>query len=576
MLKGLKKLAARLRRSSSGNATLIMAVGMPALIGGSGLAVDTAQWYLWKKELQYSVDQAAIAGAWSKAYGSTGTTYENRARQELTANQDVVDFVDQNSIDIHLAGYDGGTDNSVVVSLSATKTLPFTGYLTGNETTVGVYAQAMFEEGATYASCLRALDEDDEGAITIGGSSIVIARCGLVALSNNGTAAIKVTGSPKIDPGSVVAAGKIDDWFKNPDNFTDNGYTPPSIDEGVSGLDDPYGDLTPPDNASARTYSCPKKNQVTATGTYTATITTQVVVKTVTYSGTNANQINTVSASVTDSDTGAVAGTRAATSTEYNNYVNSKPKANTGWTTTTTPTEPTTKELLQSWSAQEITGNGHNAKVETKFYEKYRETTTTEVVKSVKQDTTSTEIDDPNGYAVDPGTYAEFDIKCNTTMRSGVYVIDGGMFSLDGNYTLSGAGVMIVLKNGAGFRINGTSNIILSPMTASQLEGIGKTHEEAVLLENMLVFEDRSSGGNQRTSAAQKNLLNGTTAMQINGRIYLPKSSLTINGDATITSNCLNIVASTIMISGNANYSTFCSTEQSAQSTVHGQVRLVS
>jgi len=115
MLKGLKKLAARLRRSSSGNATLIMAVGMPALIGGSGLAVDTAQWYLWKKELQYSVDQAAIAGAWSKAYGSTGTTYENRARQELTANQDVVDFVDQNSIDIHLAGYDGGTDNSVCV-----------------------------------------------------------------------------------------------------------------------------------------------------------------------------------------------------------------------------------------------------------------------------------------------------------------------------------------------------------------------------------------------------------------------------------------------------------------------------
>lgn len=33
-----------------------MAMGMPALIGAAGLAVDTAQWYVWRGELQYAID----------------------------------------------------------------------------------------------------------------------------------------------------------------------------------------------------------------------------------------------------------------------------------------------------------------------------------------------------------------------------------------------------------------------------------------------------------------------------------------------------------------------------------------
>jgi Flp pilus assembly protein TadG len=46
----------RLLASRGGNAALIVALGMPALIGGAGLAVDTAQWYMWKRELQFAVD----------------------------------------------------------------------------------------------------------------------------------------------------------------------------------------------------------------------------------------------------------------------------------------------------------------------------------------------------------------------------------------------------------------------------------------------------------------------------------------------------------------------------------------
>ena len=53
----LRKKLTELRQCKSGNALMLVALGMPVLIGGTGVAVDTAQWYMWKGELQYAVDQ---------------------------------------------------------------------------------------------------------------------------------------------------------------------------------------------------------------------------------------------------------------------------------------------------------------------------------------------------------------------------------------------------------------------------------------------------------------------------------------------------------------------------------------
>jgi Flp pilus assembly protein TadG len=85
MLTKLKRLARSLRRDTSGNAMLLFALGMPVLIGGTGFAVDISQWYMWKRELQYAVDQAAIAGAWARTNESTKNTYATRALRNTTA-----------------------------------------------------------------------------------------------------------------------------------------------------------------------------------------------------------------------------------------------------------------------------------------------------------------------------------------------------------------------------------------------------------------------------------------------------------------------------------------------------------
>ena len=60
----LKMLVKRIAGCKGGNAMMFVALGLPVFIGAAGYAVDMAQAYAWKRELQHSVDQAAIAGAW--------------------------------------------------------------------------------------------------------------------------------------------------------------------------------------------------------------------------------------------------------------------------------------------------------------------------------------------------------------------------------------------------------------------------------------------------------------------------------------------------------------------------------
>jgi Flp pilus assembly protein TadG len=85
----LAQLLEKLRRCTSGHALTLVAGGLPALIGGAGFATDLAQWYLWKRELQLPVDQAALAGAWAPTSTSTQRVYADRALLESNANLDV-------------------------------------------------------------------------------------------------------------------------------------------------------------------------------------------------------------------------------------------------------------------------------------------------------------------------------------------------------------------------------------------------------------------------------------------------------------------------------------------------------
>jgi Flp pilus assembly protein TadG len=524
----LQRLLTRLAANSSGNAVLLVALGLPMLIGGAGLGVDFAQWYMWKRELQYAVDQAAIAGAWARSDSSTADNYSNRARQEYDANLSVTKAFASAPL-IGLANYAGGSNNSVTVHSSATKSLPFSSFFTGSATTIEAYAQAAYDKGTTYTSCLIAVDPDEDGAITIGGSSILTASCGLAALSTSDQA-ITVDGNPTVDAGWILAAGGIDDWFKT--------HTDDTIMEHMSGLYDPFEHLSPPNPAESqvsRTYNCVKGTTTTHSNKANTTTTTYTYWKGADYNTAvqttynKAKNPNTTYSSaqyvLVSNDT--VDGTIVTTTVVWT-QVNGTTGSNTIWQKATTVTSDT-----------------------------YSGTTSTTT---------------PDQANVLPGTYSSIKVGCQTVFAPGVYIIDGGGLEIDGNYTVTGAAVMFVLKNSSYIKINGGTNINLTAMQASDLIARGVPADDANKLAGMLVFEDRDSPG------SNKDNINGNTATVLNGTIYLPKSNIDFSGTATVTSQCLMIASLTINITGNANMSTFCpagSTEDTVVATVISKVRLV-
>lgn len=245
----LGKLMSKLKACTSGNALIIVAMGTPVLVGGAGFAVDTAQWYMWKRELQFAVDQGAIAGAWALADPDSESTYVLRAEQEYNGNVAQVSGFDT-APTISVADYAGGIQNSVVVFSSATRRLPFSSFITGNAATITARAQASFRGGATYNACLISLREAGTGT-EIGGSATIRARCGLAALSCDDDA-IVISGSANVDTDSIAACGGV--------SSTDPAHED-IVSENVRGLEDVFADIEPPTNNTPRSYNCTGKGQ---------------------------------------------------------------------------------------------------------------------------------------------------------------------------------------------------------------------------------------------------------------------------------------------------------------------------
>ena len=61
----------KLWRDRRGNALIIAGAALPLIVGSAGLASDTIQWTLWKRQLQRVADSAAEAGAYAKVGGAT-------------------------------------------------------------------------------------------------------------------------------------------------------------------------------------------------------------------------------------------------------------------------------------------------------------------------------------------------------------------------------------------------------------------------------------------------------------------------------------------------------------------------
>lgn len=161
---------------------------------------------------------------------------------------------------------------------------------------------------------------------------------------------------------------------------------------------------------------------------------------------------------------------------------------------------------------------------------------------------------------INPGCYTEIDVRGTLTMNPGTYYIKGGNFTTNAQSRITAIGVTIILTgNGAAVgqvNMNGGADIEMSAPTSGPYKGV-------------LFYKDRDA------PASYNDVFNGGASGSFLGAIYMPSQTVTLNGNSTFTTDCLQIVSRKVVITGNTTITNDCPVGTASDSFVGTQVRLV-
>jgi len=139
-------------------------------------------------------------------------------------------------------------------------------------------------------------------------------------------------------------------------------------------------------------------------------------------------------------------------------------------------------------------------------------------------------------YTPAPGTYSGFSLAngMSLVMSPGVYIIDGGTFSIQGGSTVTASGgVTIYLTGGATVNIANGSTVTLSAQASGPYQGV-------------LFYQDRTSAQTSETFA-------GGATMNLTGSLYFPKATLNVNNGSGTSGTQMAIVADKVNFQGGAH-----------------------
>lgn len=208
MNKGLFK---RLWNDKRGNALIIAGAALPLVVGSAGLASDTIQWALWKRQLQRAADSAALAGVYDRIYhdGSTANVAD-------AVDDDLVrhDNTKPALLGVPVVDHPTGTNwtNPVRVTLNLQQKLSFSSFFMPSPPIIT--ARATGATVATGVYCVVSLVDTGATGIRATGNGSINLGCGMITNSTSLTAAI-ATGSSYVNATPVAAVGDIqesDNW----------------------------------------------------------------------------------------------------------------------------------------------------------------------------------------------------------------------------------------------------------------------------------------------------------------------------------------------------------------------------
>ncbi len=227
----------RLWKDKRGNAIVIATAFLPVLIGSAGLATDTIQWALWKRQLQRAANSAAIAGVYDRVQNDGGTGQVPAAvNKDLGFNQHTGMALQGGYPIVTFPGDDANGTNQVKVELAVKKRLAFSGIFMEAAPTIEAAATAAAVTSEMEICMLGLEKRASKSGIIIAGNAGVSSDCSLFSNSQSTNQSIDKNGNPFVGAPSMGAVGAI----QMSDSWDVNSYHPYSPEIG-----DPFEDINP-------------------------------------------------------------------------------------------------------------------------------------------------------------------------------------------------------------------------------------------------------------------------------------------------------------------------------------------
>ena len=259
----------RLIKNRRGNVLAIAAAAMPLVIGCAGLATDTIEWTLWKRQLQRAADSAAIAGVYDRENATNGSTSNTATAvcHDLGINLHTWMKLQSSATPCGASSSYGSYDSlsypsdsgamvdQVQVTLKIQQALPFSSLFMSSAPTITATATAA--SISTGTPCALALNSTGTAMNYSGNATVNAPTCILYSDSASSNSA-SAGGSSAVTAKSIAAVGGI----QQSNNWNVQTYIPYSPT-----IADPFSSITPDttDMKCAGHYVTSKSKGVTTT-----------------------------------------------------------------------------------------------------------------------------------------------------------------------------------------------------------------------------------------------------------------------------------------------------------------------
>jgi Flp pilus assembly protein TadG len=194
-------------RDRRGNALVVAAAALPLVLGSAGLASDTIEWALWKRQLQRAADSAAMAGVYSIiALEGENDDVQDAVTRDLQINSHVGITTTKDVTSSPSVGAYTSDPYAVRVALSVQKSLSFSSLFLPTAPTISVSATATVVPSGKY--CVISLEDTFVTGINATGSTSLNLGCGMITNSRSMNAAV-ATGASTVVASPVAAVGGI-------------------------------------------------------------------------------------------------------------------------------------------------------------------------------------------------------------------------------------------------------------------------------------------------------------------------------------------------------------------------------